>query len=157
MAVTILHKRNATLGAVPTIAALTAGEFAVNTADGDVFLRILTDPAGANNAGNQKILSVRRPLYADGGEITSPFLPGPAFNLNVEGYPWSSSTLNIYSNILDEYSEYEWQQNDGTGWVSVENTDFFKFTLNSHTGQCHFASASRSMASGPIGRCSLLA
>jgi len=139
MAVTILHKRNATPGAVPTIAALTAGEFAVNTADGDVFLRILTDPAGANNAGNQKILSVRRPLYADGGEITIPLLPGPAFNLTVEGYQWSYSTLNIYSNILDEYSEYEWQQNDGTGWVSAGNlTDFFQITPDQPYGPMSF-------------------
>jgi hypothetical protein len=72
MPVNILHKRNATPGAAPTITDLTTGEFGVNAADGDVFLRILVDPAGANVAGNQQILSVRRPLYADGGVITAP-------------------------------------------------------------------------------------
>lgn len=71
MAVTILHKRNSTPGAAPTITDLTTGEFGVNAADGDVFIRILVDPAGANTAGNQQILSVRRPLYADGGVITA--------------------------------------------------------------------------------------
>jgi len=74
MAVTILHKRNDTPGAVPTVAALTTGEFAVNTADGDVFVRILMDPASGDTLGNQQILSVRRPLYADGGVITAPSL-----------------------------------------------------------------------------------
>jgi len=83
MAVTILHKRNDTPGAVPTVAELTAGEFAVNTADGDVFVRILTDPTGDNTASNQQILSVRRPLYADGGVITAPDGMIPAPNLGI--------------------------------------------------------------------------
>ena len=72
MSVTITHKKSVTAGAAPTITDLTTGEFGVNAADGDVFLRILTDPAGANTAGNQQILSVRRPLYADGGVIVAP-------------------------------------------------------------------------------------
>jgi hypothetical protein len=74
MSIKIIHKKSETTGAAPTITDLTAGEFGVNAADGDVFLRILTNPAGANNAGNQQILSVRRPLYADGGVITAPSL-----------------------------------------------------------------------------------
>jgi hypothetical protein len=74
MAVRIIHKKSETTGSAPTITDLTTGEFGVNAADGDVFIRILMDPAGANIAGNQQILSVRRPLYADGGVITAPSL-----------------------------------------------------------------------------------
>ena len=72
MAVQIVHRRNETAGTAPTITDLTTGEFGVNAADGDVFLRILVDPAGTDTTGNQRILSVRRPLYADGGVITAP-------------------------------------------------------------------------------------
>ena len=74
MAVTIIHKKSTTTGSAPTITDLTTGEFGVNAADGDVFLRILVDPAGTDTAENQRILSVRRPLYADGGVITAPSL-----------------------------------------------------------------------------------
>jgi len=70
MAVKIIHKKNDTPGVLPTNTDLTFGEFGVNAADGDVFIRILMDPAGNNTADNQQILSVRRPLYADGGVIT---------------------------------------------------------------------------------------
>ncbi|WP_353208515.1 hypothetical protein [Sphingorhabdus sp.] len=74
MSVRIIHKKSETTGAVPTITDLTTGEFGVNAADGDVFIRILMDPAGVDTLGNQRILSVRRPLYADGGVITAPSL-----------------------------------------------------------------------------------
>ena len=72
MAVTILHKRNDTPGAVPNVAELTAGEFAVNTADGDVFLKSLADPTAGTAAENQVIISIRQPRAADGGEILAP-------------------------------------------------------------------------------------
>jgi hypothetical protein len=71
MSIRIIHKKSETTGSAPTITDLTTGEFGVNAADGDVFIRVLMDPAGDNTAGNQQILSVRRPLYADGGEITA--------------------------------------------------------------------------------------
>ena len=74
MSIRIIHKKSETTGAVPTITDLTTGEFGVNAADGDVFLRIFIDSAGTDTTGNQRILSVRRPLYADGGVITAPSL-----------------------------------------------------------------------------------
>jgi hypothetical protein len=74
MSIKIIHKKSETTGAAPTITDLTTGEFGVNAADGDVFVRILMDPAGGDTLGNQQILSVRRPLYADGGVITAPSL-----------------------------------------------------------------------------------
>jgi hypothetical protein len=70
MAVTILHKRNDTPGAIPTIAGLAVGEFAVNTADGEVFFVALIDPAGGTDAANKFIFNTQRPPKADGGEIT---------------------------------------------------------------------------------------
>jgi hypothetical protein len=71
MAVTILHKRNATPGAVPTVAGLAVGEFAVNTADGEVFFVALTDPAGGTGTANKFVFNTQRPPKADGGEITA--------------------------------------------------------------------------------------
>ena len=70
MSIRIIHKKSEITGATPTITDLTTGEFGVNAADGDVFFRILIDPTGADTTGNQQIMSVRRPLYADGGVIT---------------------------------------------------------------------------------------
>jgi hypothetical protein len=90
MSIRIIHKKSETTGAVPTITDLTTGEFGVNAADGDVFLCILTDPAGANTAGNQQILSVRRPLYADGGVIT---VGGETFRLQTH----SGDTLTTHA------------------------------------------------------------
>ena len=72
MAVTILHKRNATSGAVPTVAGLAVGEFAVNTADGEVFFVALKDPAGGTDTANKFIFNAQRPPKADGGEIVAP-------------------------------------------------------------------------------------
>jgi hypothetical protein len=69
MAVTILHKRNTTPGAVPTVDGLAVGEFAVNTADGEVFFVALQDPAGGTGAANKFVFNTQRPPRADGGEI----------------------------------------------------------------------------------------
>ena len=72
MAVQIVHRRNETAGTVPTANALQFGEFAVNGADGDVFLKSLNNPAAEAVSENQVIISIRRPRVADGGEIVAP-------------------------------------------------------------------------------------
>ena len=56
----ILQKKNTTQGAAPTPAQLTVGEIAINTADGNVFVK--TD---ANTVVNLLDYSI-----ADGGEVT---------------------------------------------------------------------------------------
>jgi hypothetical protein len=107
MAVTILHKRNNTPGSTPTITDLTTGEFGVNAADGEVFFRILIDPAGANIAENQQILAVRRPLYADGGVIT---VGG--------GGGGGTVTLPVTAALADSFSgtyNYNWYSGDFNG------------------------------------------
>lgn len=71
MAVTILHKYNDTPGAVPELAALSVGEFAINTADGELFFKQLIDPAIGDTEANSIIFAVRRPTAVDGGEITA--------------------------------------------------------------------------------------
>lgn len=71
MAVQIVHRRSETAGVTPPLTAVQFGEFAVNGADGDVFLKCLVDPAAAPNAENQIMLSIRRPNVADGGEVVS--------------------------------------------------------------------------------------
>lgn len=72
MAVQIVHRRNETPGKAPTVTALQFGEFAVNGADGDVFLKSLNNPAAEAVPENQVIISIRRPRVADGGEIVAP-------------------------------------------------------------------------------------
>ena len=72
MAVQIVHRRNETAGTAPTVAALQFGEFAVNGADGDVFLKSLNNPAAEAATENQVIISIRQPRVADGGEIVAP-------------------------------------------------------------------------------------
>lgn len=72
MSVQIVHRRNETAGVTPTTSALQFGEFAVNGADGDVFLKCLQDPAADPTPENQIMLSVRRPNVVDGGEIVAP-------------------------------------------------------------------------------------
>jgi len=72
MAVQIVHRRNETSGAEPTVTALQFGEFAVNGADGDVFLKSLDDPTAGTATENQIIISIRKPRIADGGEVVAP-------------------------------------------------------------------------------------
>lgn len=98
MAVTILHKRNATPGAVPTIAGLAVGEFAVNTADGEVFFVALTDPAGGTGTANKFIFNAQRPPKADGGEITDGGTPPPS----------TSGTPLMLAETLDSIYNYDW-------------------------------------------------
>jgi hypothetical protein len=71
MAVKFLHKRNNTAGAQPSVNSLALGEFAVNTADGEVFFIALVDPAGDLSAANQFVVAVTKPPKADGGVITN--------------------------------------------------------------------------------------
>jgi hypothetical protein len=56
----ILQKKNATQGAAPTSAQLVVGEIAINTADGNVFVK--TDENTVVNLLDYSI--------ADGGEVT---------------------------------------------------------------------------------------
>lgn len=100
MAVNILHKRNGTPGAVPTVAGLAIGEFAVNTADGEVFFVALTDPAGGTDSVNKFIFNTQRPPKADGGEITAP------------------SRLPIIAPLADSFAgtyNYNWYNGDFNG------------------------------------------
>ena len=57
-------------------------------------------------------------------------LPGPSFLVAVEGQYFNPYFLDIYSFgfTFDYYAdEYEWQQNDGSGWVTFgDSTDFFQ-------------------------------
>lgn len=71
MSVQIVHKRNETPGAVPDKTALQFGEFAINGADGELFLKTLNNPTAGTSAENQTILAIRRPRVADGGEIVA--------------------------------------------------------------------------------------
>jgi hypothetical protein len=70
MAVKITHKTNATAEAVPAKTAIVPGEFAINTADGELFFKQLIDPALGDTEANSVIFAVRRPPVVDGGEIT---------------------------------------------------------------------------------------
>jgi hypothetical protein len=105
MSIRIIHKKSETTGSAPTITDLTTGEFGVNAADGEVFFRILIDPAGANIAENQQILAVRRPLYADGGVITV-------------GGGGGTVTLPVTAALADSFSgtyNYNWYSGDFNG------------------------------------------
>jgi hypothetical protein len=61
MATTIVHKRSALAGAVPTVEQLAAGELAINTTDGKIFLRKV----------NGEVIALTD-YIADGGEIIIP-------------------------------------------------------------------------------------
>ena len=108
MAVTILHKRNDTPGAIPTIAGLAVGEFAVNTADGEVFFVALIDPAGGTDAANKFIFNTQRPPKADGGEITA----------EGGGGDGGGSSLPITPALAESFSgtyNYNWYNADFNG------------------------------------------
>jgi hypothetical protein len=60
MANTIQQKRSVTPGAAPTAAELTLGEFAVQAADGKIFIKTTAD----------EIINLLDYTFADGGEIT---------------------------------------------------------------------------------------
>ena len=72
MAVTIKHKINGTPNTVPTKTEIVSGEFAINTADGELFFKRLIDPALGDTESNTIIFAIRRPPVADGGVITAP-------------------------------------------------------------------------------------
>ena len=50
MAVQIVHRRNETTGTAPTVTSLQFGEFAVNGADGNAFLKSLAYPTAGTTA-----------------------------------------------------------------------------------------------------------
>jgi hypothetical protein len=70
MAVTITHKTNSTPSTAPAKTSVALGEFAINTADGELFFKKVIDPALGDTPTNTTIFAVRRPAVADGGEIT---------------------------------------------------------------------------------------
>lgn len=71
MVVTITHKTNSTSAATPAKTAIVPGEFAINTADGELFFKQLIDPSLGDTESNSVIFAVRRPPAVDGGEITA--------------------------------------------------------------------------------------
>lgn len=77
MTVQIIHKKSEAAGAVPQLSDLQFGEFAVNSADGEVFFVALTDPAGGTGTANKFIFNTQRPPKADGGEITDDGIAPP--------------------------------------------------------------------------------
>jgi hypothetical protein len=62
MAVTIAHKNSVTAASVPAVDDLLVGEFAINIADGAVFIKTTDD----------EIVDLLTCTFADGGEITAP-------------------------------------------------------------------------------------
>ena len=94
MTVQITHKRSETAGAQPQISDLQFGEFGINAADGDVFLKGLIDPTAATITANQIILSIRKPRLADGGVITAP--------------TESAGTPFMLAELLDGLYNYDW-------------------------------------------------
>ena len=60
MANTIINKRSTTPAAVPQTTQLQAGEFAINAADGKIFVKTTAD----------EIINLLDYTFADGGEIT---------------------------------------------------------------------------------------
>jgi hypothetical protein len=98
MPVQIIHKKSAVAGAVPQTSALQLGEFAVNTADGEVFFVALQDPAGGTGAANKFVFNTQRPPKADGGEITDGGTPPPS----------TSGTPLMLAEMLDSIYNYDW-------------------------------------------------
>jgi len=62
MAVTIAHKKSVTPASAPAVDDLLVGEFAINIADGAVFIKTTDD----------EIVDLLTYTFADGGVITAP-------------------------------------------------------------------------------------
>jgi hypothetical protein len=77
---------------------LEIGEFAVNTATGEVFFVALQDPAGGTGADNKFVFNTQRPPIADGGEITADGPPPPTI----------SGTPLMLAETLDSIYNYDW-------------------------------------------------
>lgn len=83
MAATITHRRNTTPAAVPDPAALQLGEFAINTADGELFFTQLIAPTQPPTGDNLRIFAVRRPPNVDGGEVIAPATPAAPTDIQI--------------------------------------------------------------------------
>lgn len=107
---TIQLKRNATSGAVPSGAALAAGEPAVNTADGRLFVK--------TSAGN--VVDVSDPVY-----LTAQALPGSTNNWNPGTYGDIIRVSTAFNavNITGLVSTY------ANRAVTIINSGFFNITL----------------------------
>jgi hypothetical protein len=73
MAITLKHVQNNVAGAVPDKTDLALGELAVNTADGAVFFKKITDASQPVSAANTHIVFLRIPGgVSDGGVVIDP-------------------------------------------------------------------------------------
>ena len=55
---------------------------------------------------------------------------GPYAAVSVEGQGFSNNTIPIMANCYDSANQYEWQSNDGSGWVFLSSSDAFDFTAD---------------------------
>jgi hypothetical protein len=100
MANTIQQKRSLTPDAVPTTAELTPGEFAVQAADGKVFIKTTENT----------VINLLDYTIADGGEITAAGIQAPA-HLTATSYEqavelsWTTPVSNTYP-IVDYIVQY---------------------------------------------------
>lgn len=69
MSVTIKHKTSNNAATYPDKSEVAPGEFAINTATGELYIKKLVDPALGDIEANTVIYAIRRPAIADGGEI----------------------------------------------------------------------------------------
>ena len=104
MAVTITHKTNSTAAATPAKTAIVPGEFAINTADGELFFKQLIDPALGDTEANSVIFAVRRPPSVDGGEITAENSGGGGGG---EPPPFGTSFIVLDDSAGNPYT-YDW-------------------------------------------------
>lgn len=122
MSNTLLHKRNSTASAVPAAGVLSAGELAVNTADGRVYTKrdngTVVDVA-------QAILATGQTIVCAAGNASTPGI-APAGDLNT-GLFFGTDIVNISTNGVQRI------QVDANGNVGIGNNALTNSRLTSAT------------------------
>ena len=123
MANTIQHKRSSTASAIPTSGSLSAGELAVNTADGKVYTK----------KDDASVVEIGRPLFTSNITFSEP--NGPSLFGLGNGFDKTNVALgNALQNCTPDASTGEGQYNLGIGSGSLYSitTGFYNTAIGSN-------------------------
>jgi hypothetical protein len=112
MSSTILHKRNPTQGVVPSVSALSAGEIAINTADGKFFTKTVANEVKTFLNSDQLPFSLDESLSVSG--VLSVVLGGVSNNVSGAG----SAIVNGSDNTIS--GDYAFIGNGSNNTINIE-------------------------------------
>jgi len=133
----ILHKSNATTGAIPAAAALTPRELSINTADGRLFTK--TD-AGAVQEFARQNKGMQFGNAADAGATVLDWYEEGSWTPVVQGtvsdgvgtYSYQEAKFNRIGNLVTVEFRVSWSAHTGTGNIKIAGLPYAQGGLANH-------------------------